>query len=251
VEIIGAGRVGSSLAQRARAAQVPVGLVERGSGWDRLAGPADEPVLVCTRNDDLEGVLRATPEHRLADLVFTQNGMLHSFLTAHRLQACTRGILMFAAPERGGPITAGAPSPFCGVHAAQVVRWLDAVQIPAVVVTREAFANVELEKLLWACVFGLLCEAYGLTVDEVVVQHPDEVESLVRELRPLAAPVLGASLGAAEVTLRINNYSLATPGWRSSVKEWAWRNGWFVSAARVTGASTPLHTRLLEQVGRS
>jgi hypothetical protein len=250
MEIIGAGRVGSSLVQRAAAHGLACGLIDRNVGWERLAGPAGAPILVCTRNDDLEGVVQRTPAHRRADLVFIQNGMLHSFLTSRDLQGCTRGILMFAAPERNGSVQAGAPSPFHGPHADAVVGWSLAMGLPAEVLGREGFADVELEKLLWNTVFGLLCDVHDATVGQVVQDHADEVSALTAELAPVARPVVGATVSNAALVQRITDYSLSIPTWRASVKEWAWRNGWFVSASRATGWPTPLHDQLLAAVGR-
>lgn len=50
----------------------------------QVQGPPG-PIIVCTRNDDLQGVVDATPEDRSKDLVFTQNGMLQPWLDARGL----------------------------------------------------------------------------------------------------------------------------------------------------------------------
>lgn len=50
----------------------------------QIQGPAG-PIVVCTRNDDLQAVVDATPAERRGDLVFTQNGMLQPWLDARGL----------------------------------------------------------------------------------------------------------------------------------------------------------------------
>ena len=44
---------------------------------------------------------------------------------------------------------------------------------------------------------------------------------------------------------RLATYSRSIPEYRGAVKEWPWRNGWFVNVAREPG----LHEHLLEQTG--
>ena len=43
------------------------------------------PIVVCTRNDDLQAIVDATPAGRREDLVFIQNGMLQPWLDAQGL----------------------------------------------------------------------------------------------------------------------------------------------------------------------
>ena len=48
---------------------------------------------------------------------------------------------------------------------------------------------------------------------------------------------------------RLCAYSLSIADYRGAVKEWAWRNGWFVEVAAARGVTTPTHARLLAQAG--
>jgi hypothetical protein len=49
-----------------------------------ITGPAG-PIVVCTRNDDLQSIVEATAADRREDLVFIQNGMLQPWLDAQGL----------------------------------------------------------------------------------------------------------------------------------------------------------------------
>ena len=53
-------------------------VVRRGDAFP--SSPTSGPIYVTTRNDDLAGVIAATPPERRADLCFMQNGMLGNFL---------------------------------------------------------------------------------------------------------------------------------------------------------------------------
>lgn len=247
--IVGAGRIGGALARRAAEVGRPVRLCERERGWEALAGPAGAPILVAVRNDDLDPVLARVPEARRGDLVFVQNGMLDPWLEGHGLGGNTRGLLFFAVERRGGPIEPGAASPFVGRHAATVVRWLGALGVPAVEVDAAAFAAAMLEKLIWNAAFGLLCQVHGATVGEVCERHAGELWALCEELAAVGRAALGVSLALSPLCERLCAYSRSIPGYLGAVKEWRWRNGWFVAAARARGVATPTHARLLAAVG--
>jgi len=245
--IIGAGRVGGALAQRAADAGVEHTLVSRTEGWDAIRG-TEAPIFVAVRNDDLEAVLERVPASEHARLVFTQNGMLRPWLAQRGLGGNTRGLLFFAVPARGAPLEPGGDSPFSGPLAQSVVDWLSRVDVPASVVEPDAFAVTELEKLLWNCCFGLLCDLTGRPVGGIVEHHDALLTELADELLHWGMPAFGLDLdeGAREALKeRLRAYSRSIPDYVGTVKEWTWRNGWFVEVAREPG----LHEELLERTG--
>nr|WP_255216535.1 ketopantoate reductase C-terminal domain-containing protein [Pseudenhygromyxa sp. WMMC2535] len=245
--VIGAGRIGTALAKRDPSR---FSLIDRSSGWEQLAGEAGDPVLLAVRNDDLPAVLERVPAARREDLVFVQNGMLRPWLAEQGLSGCTRGLLFMAVPSRGAAIEPGGESPFCGPRAQAVVEAFTACGLPAEVVDEEVFAGVELEKLLWNCVFGLCCEAFACDVGRVVREHADVLAAVVAELQAVGEAELGVELEPGPLLQRLRDYSLSISSYRGAVKEWAWRNGWFVDVAARRGLATPVHDRLLARVGR-
>ena len=247
--LIGAGRIGGALQQRAAERHRPVTVLGRHDDWRELEHTVGTPIVVCTRNDDLSQVLLRVPEYRRRDLVFVQNGMLRPWLDAHGLQDATRGQLFFAVQTRGAPLEPGPPSPFCGQHAAAVVAEMRALDIPAEVVDATQFARWELEKLLWNCVFGLLCQAHQCTVGEVLREHQPQIAELTAELARVGEMALGVRLDREGVLQRLVDYSAAIPGNRAAVKDWPWRNGWFVAEAARHGIALPLHARLCQLAG--
>lgn len=245
--IIGAGRVGGALAARAAQAGIEHTLVSRTDGWDAIER-SDAPIFVAVRNDDLGAVLDKIPTSAHARLVFTQNGMLRPWLAERGLASATRGLLFFAVPSRGAPLDPGGDSPFVGPQASAVAEWLGNIQVPASAVDSEAFAVTELEKLLWNCCFGLLCEHTGKSVGAIVDEHDDVFTQLADELILWGMPAFGLTLDAEareSMKERLRAYSRSIADYRGAVKEWPWRNGWFVKVAREPG----LHEQLLEQSG--
>lgn len=234
--VLGQGRVGGALVARARQRGVEVQPVGREGSV-----PDTGPILVCTRADDLDAVVARVAPERRADLVFVQNGMLRTWLAERGVTGATRGLLFLAVPARGAPLSPGGPSPFCGQHAAAVVAWLTALDVPAREVAPAAFAVIEAEKLLWNTVYGLLSEVLGVTVGEVADAHGAEAAALAAELTPLLVPALGVPLDPAALAAGMAAYSRSIAGWRGAVKEWRWRNGWFVAAAERAGVATPVH----------
>lgn len=247
--IIGAGRVGGALAERSVAAGQAVTLLRRGDDWTVLGEAPGTPILVCTRNDDLDSVVDRVPPQRRPDLVFVQNGMLRPWLHTRGLEGVTRGLLFFAVQSRGAALEAGPDSPFCGPQAAQVVAILQGLGVPAAVVDAPTFAAWELEKLLWNSVFGLLCQAHGRAVGEVLDAHSDQVAALTAELVAVGQTALGLQVDGAAVLGRLIAYSEAIRGNHAAVKEWRWRNGWFVAEAQRLGLGLPLHAALCHKAG--
>ena len=251
--IIGAGRIGQALAARAEARDVEVALVSRDEGWDALAAPPGDPVLLAVRNADLGAVIEHVPEARRDDLVFLQNGAIRELIASFGLGKGTRGLLYFAVAGRvsdgGGDIVEGFTCPFHGPHGPAVARWLGQLGLAARDVDWARFSYYELEKLLWLACHGVLCEKHGVTVGELVAGHRDELHALVAELLLVGRAALGVDVPADYVVDRLVRYSETIPTWSASVKEWDWRNGWLVDRAREHGIATPLHDALLQSLG--
>ncbi len=246
--IVGAGRVGCSLERRATSLGVPCILRRRGEspvpdGWS-----PGEPLLLAVRNDDLDAVLDTIHPKAREDVVFVQNGMLRPWLASRNFVAPTRGLLFFSASERGGPVIDGGVSPFFGPHAIGVAAWLQALGLNAATVSAASFAEIELEKLVWNSTFGLLCEVHQVSVGELVDRHAPDVVAVAEELIAVGAISLGLQVDAEAMVGRLHAYSRSIAAYRGAVREWRWRNGWFVDEARARGLSTPIHGAMLARI---
>jgi ketopantoate reductase len=248
VIVIGAGRIGTALAARDPRRFV---LVDRKRGWEQIDPGARGPIMLAVRNDDLAAVIERVPADRHGDLVFIQNGMLRPWLAEKGLGSATRGLLFMAVPTVGAAIEPGnQQSPFCGPWAEAMVEAFTAVGLPAKVMDAKAFAAIELEKLIWNCAFGLFCQALDADVGTVVEQHRPRLRLLVAELLAVGGPEFGVELELDPLVERLCEYSRSIPTYRGAVKEWPWRNGWFVSTARARKQRTPTHDMLLLAIGK-
>ena len=66
----------------------------------------------------------------------------------------------------------------------------------------------------------------------------------------VGAAALAVDLARGPLLERLSAYSRSIADYRGAVKEWPWRNGWFVVEARARGIATPTHDRLLAAIGR-
>ncbi|CAN1223954.1 hypothetical protein LINPERPRIM_LOCUS2182 [Linum perenne] len=99
--IVGGGRVGRALQDMGMGQDY---MVKRG---DSVPADFEGPILVCTRNDDLDAVLEATPKSRWSDLVFFQNGMLEPWFHSKGLGDAGQVLAYFAVSKLGEPPTDG------------------------------------------------------------------------------------------------------------------------------------------------
>jgi len=247
---IGAGRVGTSLARRAREVGATWQVVDRAGVDAVFAAPAGTPVLCLVRAEDLAALGAQVPAHRRPDLVIVQNGMLRERLVAWGLGACTRGELYLAAGAIDGPLVAGDDSVFSGEHAQAVVDGFARLGLPARAVAPFQFAYYELEKTIWLSVFGALCERHGARVGEVATAHREELAAVTAELLRVGRHVYGVDAPVDYVVERLVRYAGSIADWPAAVRDWPYRSGWFVAAARSRAIATPAHDALLGAIGR-
>ncbi|GFQ06275.1 hypothetical protein PHJA_002771500 [Phtheirospermum japonicum] len=155
--IVGGGRVGKALQDMGGGDDV---LVKRGEPVPLdFAGP----ILVCTRNDDLDAVLDSTPKSRWSDLVFFQNGMLEPWFQSKGLGDADQVLAYFAVSKLGEPPIDGITDTNPEGLTAAYGKWASAVStrlraggLSCKVLEKDAFQKQMLEKLIWICAFMLV-----------------------------------------------------------------------------------------------
>jgi len=95
-EIIGAGRIGSLLAQAGNCI-----VLARQDSISADPSMAGVPILISTRNDALDGIVDKCPDFRKPDLVFLQNGYLDNFLESKGLLDNTQALLYLSVTAKG------------------------------------------------------------------------------------------------------------------------------------------------------
>jgi len=243
--LLGMGRVGQGLEGLARERGVAATPVDRQSGWSNIAPQGEGPILVCTNAPDLAAIIEGVPPERRSDLVFIQNGMIGDLLESKSCGSNTRGLLYFAVPTRGARPQSGDPSIFTGDHAAALVRWFDKLGLPANEVPRLRFVNEMAGKLIWNCTFGLLCDVHDANVGELVDLHKTDIDALVHDLVRVSNSALGTTLDPETTIASLCGYSQTIPDYQGTLKQWKWRNGWFVEAAARENIEATTHERFL------
>ncbi|CAJ1974795.1 unnamed protein product [Sphenostylis stenocarpa] len=252
--IVGGGRVGQALQ-------------DMGSGQDLLVRRGETvplnfegPILVCTRNDDLEAVLQSTPSSRWDDLVFFQNGMLEPWLQSKGLGDANQVLAYFAVSKLGEPpidgITDTNPEGLTAAYgkwASVVAARLNAGGLSCKVLNKEEFQKQMLEKLIWICSVMLVGARHGgVSVGVVEKEFRNELSSLITELASAAASDKGLTFEEA-MEERLCAYSRAVAHFPTAVKEFKWRNGWFYSLSEKAMAQgkpdpCPLHSQWLKEL---
>ncbi|RYQ87106.1 hypothetical protein Ahy_B09g094581 isoform B [Arachis hypogaea] len=266
--IVGGGRVGRALLDMGTGQDI---LVRRG---ESVPFDFQGPILVCTRNDDLEAVLQSTPPSRWNDLVFFQNGMIEPWLESKGLSDANQVLAYFAISKLGETpidgktdtnpegLTAAygkwAPAVAERLHAGGLSCMCDEISdadlcLKSQVLGKEAFEKQMLEKLIWICSVMLVGARHGgVSVGVVEKEFRSEFSSLVAELASAAANEKGLTFEEA-MEDRLCAYSRAVAHFPTAVKEFKWRNGWFYSLSEKAKAQSkpdpcPLHTQWLKEL---
>ncbi|CAN1223956.1 hypothetical protein LINPERPRIM_LOCUS2182 [Linum perenne] len=182
--IVGGGRVGRALQDMGMGQDY---MVKRG---DSVPADFEGPILVCTRNDDLDAVLEATPKSRWSDLVFFQNGMLEPWFHSKGLGDAGQVLAYFAVSKLGEPPTDGKTDTNPEGLTAAFGKWAPAIAarllsggLSCKVLEKEAFQKQMLEKLIWISAFMLVGARHpGATVGAVEKDFRSEVKLLKMDL---------------------------------------------------------------------
>ncbi len=249
--LVGAGRVGSVFARGAAALGATVAVAERGAPIRPAPGV---PVFVCTRADDLDGVLGVLAPRARADLCLVQNGYLDGWRRSRGLpDAITQGTIWFAATARDGRADPGGTSLFHGPHAAFAVSLLRAAGVPAAEAPdARSLSRDQALKLAWNAFYGASCAAAARAGAPASVGSVprDQVRALVEELLPALELGYGVALaGPDDTTDALVAYTARIPTFVAGLREVPWRNGALLELGRRAGVAAPRHEALLRAGG--
>lgn len=260
--IVGSGRIGTMIREFGSRRGFDDVVVKRG---DPIPHDHPGPIYVCTQTEDLEAVIKATPEAKKDDLIFLQDGMLEPVFQKYGLYGPTQISLWIAQMRLGG-------KPVDGVHSAAADgltqvhgKWAGAVAMRMgtggllcrEVMDRDGRRGV-LERLVFVSAYNLVGAVHGgLTVGEVALHHREEVGAMCRELASFIRYTLSVSLFSG-IDDRLNAYARHMEFLPTAIKDFRFRNGYFYRYALMAGTrttadgrkidvpdTTPIHTEYL------
>lgn len=229
ITIIGAGRIGQMFASiQEKTKETTITLLHRAQTQIASEGP----ILICTRNDDLQAIIDFIPTERHGDLIFIQNGMLQTWFKNNQLQEATQALLYVAVSKVGDQPIDGKRSVVTGKYAGFICQLMEGLGLVCTEVSQEEFTKEMVEKFLWNCCFGLLSQHFKLSVGEVIKEHENLVRDLILEQLTVCENSLEMILATSDkeaMIKRLFDYSFSIFDYRGAVKEWSWRNGWLVN----------------------
>ena len=242
-EIIGAGRIGSLLAEAGNTIVL---------GRNDSIDPNKEgPILIATRNDALDAIVDNCPENRRKDLVFMQNGYLDTFLKSKGLLDNTQVLLYLSVTAKGVAPVDGVTSynpegltAATGLHAQAFADRLATLNLKCNVVDAATYRPAMFEKLIWISTYMLVGTAKGCSsVGQAGEEHKDLVESVVRELTAAVSAAEGIAFPRGTME-RLSAYTDVVTDFPCAVKEFEWRNKYFYD---LGDQACPTHNGLLRE----
>ena len=245
VVVIGPGEVGRRLTRALATAGVPSTPITRDLGWEAIAGPGAEPILVCVREEALPAVLDRLDGVDPGRLVLVQNGWIRPLLGGWA--SASRALIWFTS--KGEFFRELRPSLFGGALAAPLVAALHRGGLDVAAVGEEEFRTAEAEKMGFNCVVGLPLAVHGVSLAEYLDRWTDEAHALFAESATVCARALGVD--PAPGWWYEFRRAVAPIGWvrAASAKALEFRNGAVLRLATDHGIEVPVTAQLLAAAG--
>jgi hypothetical protein len=249
--IVGGGRIGNFLWEANDKKDVLLSKRE-----ETIPDEGMGPIYLATRNNDLDAIIAKTPKTRRGDLVFLQNGILTNYLKSKGLSDNTQGLIYLAVSKKGEKPIDGITdlnpeglTAITGKWADDFALRLKKAGLSCHVLDKPTWTAAMLEKHIWICAFMAVGAQHKCTVGEVEKDHNEEVRKLIRELGDAATKETGVQFkdGFSD---RLCAYARSVAHFPTALKEFEWRNGWFVdisltAISKLQPDPCPMHTQIM------
>lgn len=227
-------------------AGVPSIPITRDLGWEAIAGPGAEPILVCVREEVLPAVLDRLDGLDPERLVLVQNGWIRPLLTGW--ESASRALIWFTS--KGEFFRELRPSFLGGALAEPLASALRRGGLRVEALSDPAFRAAEAEKMGFNCVVGLPLAVHGVSLAEYLDQRAGEASALFAESATVCARALGVE--PAPGWWDEFRRAVAPIGWvrAASAKALEFRNGAVLRLALDLGIDVPVSARLLAAASR-
>ncbi|MCY4443548.1 MAG: hypothetical protein OXC44_01960 [Proteobacteria bacterium] len=235
INIVGLGRLGGFFQH-----------ITQGKGYSRNCQLSSldpsRPTLLCVRIDQLHTVLSQLPTQVTDKLIFLQNGIYDDILLKHHITSPTQLLIYFAIASKGHKPQDGKKSVITGPYSHIMENIFHYNDLSLKLLDQLRYRQCAYEKLIWLSAFGLLCDIYNTSVTYIVTNHKPALEKLSKELCSIIYNKQKITLEQGWLD-RLCSYSLSLGHYTASLKEYPYRNGWFVKQQH-----TPYHMALLQKL---
>ncbi|MCK5895568.1 MAG: hypothetical protein KAG20_02120 [Cocleimonas sp.] len=196
VVIIGIGEIGSVLARGLLKTGHPVYPITRDMDIEEQAKHITNPaaVVVAVGENDLHSMLSKIPKNWQDNLVLIQNELLPRDWQAYDFPTPTI-ISVWFEKKQGQDVKIVVPSPLYGSQAQRFFNALQALNIPAEIITSEAEMTMELVRknyyILTSNIAGLKT---GGTVSELWNDHQAFAKAVIADIHALQQHLVGGTL---------------------------------------------------------
>lgn len=236
IQVVGGGRIGCFFHQVSSESV----LYTRA---DDLSALSQHPTVICTRITDLAQLLPKISPSIYPHLIFLQNGFYDQILQDYGIRHVTKLLLYIAIPHKGDDPNDGGQSVVTGKYSDMLCQLFCENHLQLRAASYEEFTISSMEKLIWLCVFGLLCDIYKISVGDVVYHHLALLRELIKELQGVAAQIYPELYNDPTLCDRVVDYARSLGScYAASLKEYDFRNGWFLQRKQ-----TPLHIKLMQE----
>lgn len=195
IVIVGLGQMGGTFAHGFLRGGRTVHPVTRAMSMEQVAAEASAPslALIAVAEDALDGVLATAPAAWRDRLALLQNELLPGEWERHGIADPTIAIVWFEK-KKTTPIHVVVPTLVCGPRAGVVLDALDALEIPARAIERDALLFELVRKNLYILTSNIAGLEVGGTVGELWKQHRALASDVASEIVALQAARAGQPL---------------------------------------------------------
>lgn len=201
IVVVGMGQLGALFSEGFLRSGFTVTPILRGSDMAAISEQTKpNAVLIATGEDDLDGALSSLPPSARDRAILIQNELRPGKWQKHDLEP-TIAIVWFEK-RKGKPPTVVLPTVLFGKHAALVDQALEKLDLPRrTVLSREELAHELVLKNLYILGLNLTGLRVGGVAQELLTKNETLFRSVVAELLPLEAALLGGAAPFSSVSL--------------------------------------------------
>ena len=214
------------------------------------------PSFVCVRISNLSDLIPKLNRLQITDtnLIFIQNGLYdHLFNNFYDKNQVTKIVLYASISDNPNHMIDGKLSVVHGPLADMMIKLFAHHHISLKKVDKIQFYHLQIEKMIWLSATSLLCSAHNTNIQGILTKHLPTLTLLCNELITAAENIDNKLIfDRHQVMTKIIQFSETLSHSHPivpSLKEFSYRNGWFLLNCKNPTTLLPLHCQYLDNLG--